>query len=44
MIQAGPEFKLIGANKIDDLFWSTPAVVGNTLLLRGVDKLYCIRD
>lgn len=40
IIQTGPEFKLLGANRIDDLFWSTPAVVGDTLLLRGVEKLY----
>jgi outer membrane protein assembly factor BamB len=44
IIQSGPEFKLIRANKIDDLFWSTPAVAGETLLLRGVEKLYCIRE
>ena len=43
IIQSGPEFKLIRANKIDDLFWSTPAIAGETLLLRGVQKLYCIR-
>lgn len=43
IVQAGPEFKLLGTNKIDDLFWSTPAIAGKTLLLRGVEKLYCIR-
>jgi outer membrane protein assembly factor BamB len=44
VIEAGPEFKLVATNTIDDLFWSTPAVAGDTLLLRGVDKLYCIRN
>ena len=44
IVQSGPEFKLLQANKIDDLFWSTPAIVGETLLLRGVEKLYCIRE
>lgn len=43
VIQAGPEFKVVSTNKLDDLFWSTPSVAGDTLLLRGVDKLYCIR-
>lgn len=43
IVQSGPEFKLLGTNKIDDLFWSTPTVAGDTLLLRGVEKLYCIR-
>ena len=42
IIQSGPEFKLLGANRIDDLVWSTPAIVGDTLLIRGVEKLYCI--
>lgn len=43
VIQTGPEFKLLAANSIEDLFWSTPSVAGETLLLRGVEKLYCIR-
>ena len=43
VIQAGPEFKIVGENQVDDLFWSTPAVADGALLLRGVDKLYCIR-
>ncbi|MEM8943628.1 MAG: PQQ-binding-like beta-propeller repeat protein [Planctomycetota bacterium] len=43
VIQAGSEFKLLGTNLIDDLFWSTPTIAGETLLLRGVEKLYCIR-
>ena len=43
LFEAGTEFKQLGKNKIDDTFWSTPAVIGDTLLLRGVDKLYCIR-
>ena len=44
IIQPGPEFKLLGTNKIDDLVWSTPAVVGDALLIRGVERLYCIRN
>ncbi len=44
VVQSGPEFKLLGANRIDDLVWSTPAIVGDTLLIRGVEKLYCIRN
>lgn len=44
VIQAGPEFKVLASNKIDDLFWSTPSVAGDALLLRGVEKLYCIKE
>lgn len=44
IIKSGPEFELMGTNKLDDLFWSTPALVEDMLLLRGVDNLYCIRQ
>lgn len=44
VIKTGPEFELLGTNQIDDLVWSTPTIVGDTLLIRGVEKLYCIRN
>jgi len=44
VVQSGVEFKVLAANKIDDLFWSTPAIAGDALLLRGVEKLYCVRN
>jgi outer membrane protein assembly factor BamB len=42
VLQAGPTFKLLATNKLDDSFWSSVAVAGDKLLLRGVDRLYCI--
>lgn len=44
VIRSGPEFEVVSANSLKDLFWSTPAVAGEALLLRGVEKLYCIRS
>ena len=44
VIKAGPEFKIIRENELDDLFWSTPAVTKGALLLRGANKLYCSRE
>ena len=44
VVKAGPEFKIVGENDLDDLFWSTPAATKGTLLLRGANKLYCIRE
>ncbi len=44
VLEVGPEMKIVATNQIDDLFWSTPAAAGNSLLLRGVKKLYCIRQ
>lgn len=43
VVKSGREFELLGKNELDDLVWSTPTVAGDTLLIRGVDKLYCIR-
>jgi len=42
VIQVGPKYELLGTNSIDDTFWSTPAVAGKQLFLRGVHALYCI--
>jgi len=43
IVQVGPEFQVVGRGQLDDLFWSTPSVAGNALLLRGVGRLYCVR-
>jgi outer membrane protein assembly factor BamB len=43
VIQAGPKFKVLGKNGIDEMFWATPAVADGALFLRGVDHLYCIQ-
>jgi outer membrane protein assembly factor BamB len=43
IIQAGPTFKLIGKNKLEEMFWSSPAIAEGALFLRGVDNLYCIK-
>jgi outer membrane protein assembly factor BamB len=44
VIAAGPELKVLGTNKLDDMFWSSAAIAGNQLLLRGIDRLYCIEQ
>ena len=44
VIRVGRTFELERVNRIDDTFWSTPAVAGANLLLRGVNALYCIRE
>jgi outer membrane protein assembly factor BamB len=43
VVQAGPKFKLLGKNTLGETFWSSPAVAGDTLVLRGVDHLYGIK-
>ena len=42
-VKAGDTFEATAAGKLDDLFWSSPAVAGEYLLLRGVKGLYCIK-
>jgi len=43
LVRAAAKFEVLGTNKLDDVFWASPAVSGGSLLLRGVDNLYCIR-
>lgn len=42
VLQAGPEFKVVATNSLDEMCWASPAVAGEKLLLRGVENLYCI--
>ncbi len=44
VLQAGPEFKVLGKNTIEGQFWASPAVAGGTLILRGVDYVYAIKQ
>jgi outer membrane protein assembly factor BamB len=42
-IAPGPVFKVLSSNRLDDdIFWSSAAVTGDRLLLRGMQHLYCI--
>jgi outer membrane protein assembly factor BamB len=42
VIKVGPKYELLGTNAIEDTFWSTPAVAGKELYLRGTNALYRI--
>jgi outer membrane protein assembly factor BamB len=44
VLQAGPKFKVLGKNKLDDQFWATPAIAGGALILRGVESVYSVRQ
>ena len=43
ILQAGPQFKVIGKNSIDEMCWASPAAADGTLVVRGVDHLFCIK-
>lgn len=43
VLQAGREFKVLGKNPLNEMCWSTPAIAGGALFIRGVDHLYCVK-
>jgi outer membrane protein assembly factor BamB len=44
VLDPGPQFNLLATNKLaDEMFWASPAIASDSLLLRGIDHLYCIR-
>jgi hypothetical protein len=45
VLQAGPKLNILATNKLDDeMFWASPAIAGNAVLIRGIDFLFCVRD
>jgi outer membrane protein assembly factor BamB len=42
VIQAGPEFKMLRTNSLDEMVMATPAVTGSSLIVRTLSKLYRI--
>jgi len=44
VIQAGPVYKLLGKNSLDELCMATPAIAGGSLFIRTETKLYRIAN
>jgi outer membrane protein assembly factor BamB len=42
VVQAGPEFKVLRTNALDELCIATPSVVEDKLLIRTLTQVYCI--
>jgi outer membrane protein assembly factor BamB len=42
VVGAGPEYKLLGKNSLDEMCMATPAIVKSSLLIRTAGKLYRI--
>ena len=42
VVQAGPEFKLLGKNTLNEMSLATPAIVRGSVILRTQSKLYRI--
>jgi outer membrane protein assembly factor BamB len=43
VIQAGPEFKILGKNSLNEMTLATPAIANDSLIIRTASKIYCIR-
>jgi hypothetical protein len=44
VIQAGPEYKLIGKNSLGEMCMATPAIARDSLIIRTASRLYRIKD
>lgn len=44
VLKKGPTIEKLAANKLDDRFDASPAIVGKELFLRGHGNLYCIAE
>lgn len=43
VVKAGPEFEVLGVNKLDSHTLASPVAVDNQLFIRTADSLYCIQ-
>lgn len=43
VVEAGPEFKVARINDLEEMCMSSPAIVGDRLLIRTISKLYSIK-
>jgi outer membrane protein assembly factor BamB len=44
VIKAGDTFEVLSSNELQDNFHASPVIVGNKLLLRGFNSLYCFEE
>lgn len=44
VVKTGEEFKIIASNPLEDNFHASPVIVGNQLILRGFESLYCFEE
>ncbi len=43
VVQAGPEFKVLGKNSLNEMCMATPALAGDRLFVRTLSHLYCLK-
>jgi outer membrane protein assembly factor BamB len=43
VLKAGAQFELLDSNNLDDKFWASVAISDNTIIIRGAERLYCVK-
>jgi len=43
VLRAGREYELLARNELPGLYWATPSIAGDSLLIREAGALWCIR-
>ncbi len=41
VLQRGPQVKVLAINDLDEMFYASPAIVGDAIYLRGLEHLFC---
>ena len=44
VVQAGPEYRLLGVNSIGEPVYASPALAAGRILIRGEKNLYCFKN
>ena len=44
VIKGGETFEVLAINEVNDNFHASPVIVGNDLILRGFNSLYCFSE
>jgi outer membrane protein assembly factor BamB len=44
VLEHGPDFRILATNQLDETIDASPAIVGDTIIIRGENHLYCIAE
>ena len=44
VIKAGEEFEFLYENELNDTFWASIAASKDAYIIKGVEKLYCLKQ
>jgi outer membrane protein assembly factor BamB len=44
VVKAGPQYKYLFENRLDNKMWSSVAAAGDSYILKGLNAMYCVRS